>query len=164
MQTLVALGDILVKSIPTFILVWILFFYISRIFLNPLHKTLHQRRESTEGLRKAAEERIGQAEQKTAEYQQALQAHSADIYRQQEQDHQRALERRTEILRQARQSAEEQIGRARQEIQQQVEEAKKVLQKESEQMAQWITRTILEPPTGGSSLTAGRGSVSGLDR
>ena len=61
MQTLVALGDILVKAIPTFILVWILYSYISRMFLKPLQKTLQQRQESTEGLRKAAEERISLA-------------------------------------------------------------------------------------------------------
>jgi F-type H+-transporting ATPase subunit b len=163
MKTLVALGGILVKSIPTFILVWILYFYIDRVFLRPLQKTLHQRRESTEGLRKVAEERIGQAEQKTAEYQEALRAHSADIYRQQEQDRQRAMERRTEILRQARQRAEEQIGRARQEIRQQAEEAKSVLQKESEQMAQWITRAILQPPAAGSSPPTGPGTASGIN-
>ena len=151
MQTLVALGDILVKAIPTFILVWILYFYISRMFLKPLQETLQQRQESTEGLRKAAEERISLAEQKTAAYQEALRSHSADIYRQQEQDRQRAMERRTEILRQARQRAEQQIGRARQEILHEAEEAKKVLQKESEQMAQWITRAILEPPSAGPS-------------
>lgn len=164
MQTLVALGDILVKAIPTFILVWILYFYISRLFLGPLQKTLQQRQESTEGLRKAAEERIGLAEQKTAEYQETLRLHSADVYRQQEQDRQRAMERRAEILRQARQRAEQQIVRARQEILHEAEEAKRVLQKESEQMAQWIARAILEPPAAGSSPTAAPGTAPGMNR
>jgi F-type H+-transporting ATPase subunit b len=158
MQTLVALGDILIKSIPTFILVWVLYFYISRMFLGPLQKTLQQRQDSTEGLRKAAEERISMAEHKTAEYQEALRAQAADIYRQQEQDRQRDLERRAEILRQARQRAEEQIGGARQQIHQQAEEAKKTLHKESEQLAQWITRAILEPPSEGSSRATGSGA------
>ena len=145
MQTLVALGDILVKAIPTFILVWILFLYVSRIFLNPLQSTLRKRYESTEGLRQAAGARIGQAEQMTAAYQEALQTNSAEIYRQQEQDRQRAMEQRTEILRQAREKAEARIASARQEIHQDAEAAKKILQNESDQLAQWITRAVLEP-------------------
>ena len=149
MQTLVALGDILVKAIPTFILVWILFLYISRVFLNPLQSTLRKRYESTEGLRQAAGARIGQAEQKTAAYQEALQTNSAEIYRQQEQDRQRAMEQRAEILRQARGRAEARMASARQEIRQDAEAAKKILQNESEQMALWITRAVLEPTPAG---------------
>jgi F0F1-type ATP synthase membrane subunit b/b' len=124
MQTLVALKDILIKSIPTFFLVWILYWYIARFFLQPLQKTLKQRQDSTEGLRRTAEERISLAERKTSEYQEALRTHSAGVYRQQEQDRQRAMERRAEILRQARQRAEEQTAQARREILQEVEEAK----------------------------------------
>jgi len=163
MEALVALQDILIKSIPPFILVWILYWYINRMFLTPLQETLQQREDATEGLRKAAEERIGLAERKTAEYQETLLSHSADIYRQQEQDRQRAMEKRAEILRQARQRAEEQIARARQDILQEAEEAKKVLQKESEQMAQWITRAILEPPSAGPLPTAPSGANPGMN-
>jgi F0F1-type ATP synthase membrane subunit b/b' len=163
MQTLVALGDILVKSIPTFILVWVLYLYISRMFLGSLQKTMQQRQDSTTGLRRAAEEQISQAEQKTAQYQEALRVHSAEIYRQQEQDRQRAMERRAEILRQARQQAEAQIGSARQEIHGQAEEAKRTLQQESEQMAQRITRAILEPSAAGSSGATASGLHPGMN-
>ena len=157
MQTLVALEDILVKAIPTFILVWILYFYISRVFLGPLQQTLRKRHDATEGLRQAAEARISLAERKKAEYQEALRSNAAELYRQQEQDRQRAIDQRAEILRQARQRAEEQISGARQQIHAEAEEAKKVLQRESEQMAQWITRAILEPSAAGPSPTAASG-------
>jgi F-type H+-transporting ATPase subunit b len=163
MQALVALGDILVKSIPTFILVWILYFYISRMFLRPLQETLQRRGDSTEGLRRAAEERIALAEKKTAEYQETLRSHSAEIYQQQEQDRQRAMEHRANILRQAQQQAQEQISRAREEILKETEEAKTVLQKESKEMALWITRAILEPPSSGPSPTALPGPNSGMN-
>ena len=163
METLVALQAILIKSIPTFILVWILYWYISRMFLSPLQKTLQQREDSTEGLRKAAEERISLAERKTAEYQEVLRSHSADVYRQQEQDRQRAMEKRAEILRQARQRAEKRVTQARREILQDAEEAKKVLQKESEQMARQIVRAILEPPSAGSMSTAPSGTNPGMN-
>ena len=145
MEPLIALGDILLNAIPTFVLVWILFLYTSRVFLKPLQETLRKRRESTEGLRQAAEARLDLAEQKTAEYQEALRASSAELYRQQEQERQKALEQRAEILRQARQRAGEQITHARQEIRQDTEIAKKQLAQESERMGQWITQAILEP-------------------
>ena len=146
MEPLLALGDILLKAIPTFILVWILYWYVSRVFLGPLQETLNKRRASTEGLRKAAEGRLSQAEQKTAAYKEAVRASAADIYRQQEQARQSAMEQRAEILRQARQRADERLALARQEIRQDTELAKNILDTESEQMALWITRAILEPP------------------
>jgi F-type H+-transporting ATPase subunit b len=150
MQTLIALQDILIKAIPTFFLVWILYWYVAKFFLRPLDTALKEREASTEGLRRAAEERIGLAERKTSEYQEALRSHTADVYRQQEQDRQRALENRIEILRRAREQAEERIVHARREIAEEAEVAKKTLLNESEQMAQRITRAILEPPFAGT--------------
>jgi len=160
MQTLVALQSILLKAIPTFLLVWILYFYISRVFLKPLEAALHQRHESTEGLRKAAGARLSIAEQKAAAYQAALRTNSAEIYHQQELARQKAMEQRAEILRQARQRGEEQINRARQEIRQDIAEAKQQLDRESEQMAQWIARAILEAPP----AAAASASASGVTR
>ena len=147
MESLIALKGILLQAIPTVILVWILYFYVSRFFVVPLQKVLRQRRESTEGLRQAAEQRLSQAEQKTAAYEEALRSSAAEMYRQQEQDRQKAMERRAEILRQARQRAEEAIAQGRQEVRREADAAKKALESESEQMAQWITRAVLGKPT-----------------
>ena len=160
MEPLIALGDILLNAIPTFILVWILFVYTSRVFLKPLQETLRKRRESTEGLRQGAEARMALAERKTAEYQEALRASAAELYRQQEQERQKALEQRAEIMRQARQRAEELIGRARQEIRQDTELARKQLAQESERMAQWIMQAILEPAAARPSSSAGAQGVT----
>ncbi|HWP85912.1 MAG TPA: ATP synthase F0 subunit B [Terriglobia bacterium] len=143
METLVALGDILLKSIPTFLLVWILYFYTGRFFLQPLRQTLQRRHDATEGLRQTAAERLRLAEQKTAEYQEAMRSHAADLYRQQEQDRQRALEKRAEILRLARAQAEQRLAAARQQIQRDAEEAKRVLERESEALAAGIVRAVL---------------------
>jgi F0F1-type ATP synthase membrane subunit b/b' len=145
MEPLIALGGILLNAIPTFLLVWILFLFTSRVFLKPLQATLRKRHESTEGLRQAAEARVALAERKTAEYQEALRASSAELYRQQEQQRQTALQRRTQILQEARRRAEERIARGRQEIRQDAETAKKHLAQESEQLAQRVLQAILEP-------------------
>ncbi len=149
MDTLVALQQILLSSIPTFLLVWILYFFTSRVFLKPLQETLRKRHAATLGLREAAEANLALAEKKTAQYEEALRTARAESYQQQEQERQRALEQRAERVRQARQHAEEMISRARQEIRQDVAEAKTQLAAESEQIALSVTRAILEPSLAG---------------
>lgn len=150
METLFALKDLLVQAIPTFVLVWILYWYSTHVFFRPLQKTLQKRHESTRGLRQAAEEKLALAERKTEEYQQALRAAWADLYRQQEQERQQALERRAEILGHARRQAEELVSRARQEIRDEAETAKKHLAAESEQIAASILHAILKPSPAGA--------------
>ena len=151
MAALVALKQILLASIPTFLLVWILYLYVSRVFFQPLQEVLRRRRESTTGLQQAAEANLAQAEQKTAEYQKALRTARAELYRLQEQERQKALDQRAAIVQQARARADEMVGRSKQEIRGDVETAKKGLAAEAEQLAQAITGAILKP----SQATAG---------
>ena len=157
MDVLTELRNILLQAIPTFVLVWILYFYTSRIFFRPLQKTLRERHESTAGLRQAAEANIALAEQKTSQYQQALQAARSDLYRQQEQERQQALDQRAELLRQARQQAGEMVQRAQQEIRAEAEQAKKRLESESDQIAFSIAQAILKPSPAQSSANPGSG-------
>ena len=53
--TLHALGGILLKALPTFLLVVLLHFYLKDVFFKPLEKVLHQRYDATEGARKLAD-------------------------------------------------------------------------------------------------------------
>ena len=145
MEALQALGDILLHAVPTFLLLWILYFYIARVFYPPLQNTLRQRHESTVGLRKAAEAALAKVEQSTAEYQEALRVSRAEVYRIQELERQRALDRRAEMIREAQQQAERMVTRARNDIRADVENAKIGLASESEQIALSITQAILKP-------------------
>lgn len=145
MEALKALKEILVGAIPTFLLLWILYLYVTRVFYRPLEKTLRKRREDTVGLRHTAEGALAEAEKRTATYQEALRSAKAEIYRMQEQERQRALEQRAEIVRQARQRAEELVNRTRQELRQEAEDAKKSLAAEAQNLAASITKAILKP-------------------
>ena len=163
MEALNALGRILLASIPTFLLVWILFLYITRIFLRPLEKTLRKRYESTVALREAAEAALARAERKTSEYQEALRTARAETYHIQEQERQSALDRRAEIIRQAQRRAEEIVSRARQEIRADVEDAKQRLAVEAGDIALSITRAVLMPVTVPSQRSPNGGSPGGLE-
>ena len=145
MAPLIALGEILLGAIPTFLLVWALYLYVTRVFLHPLQGTLRKRHEATEGLRAAAAANIAAAERKAAQYEESLRAARVELYQQQEQERQKAIERRAEIVRRARRQAEETTARAKQELQQDAAEAKQRLEAESETMAHFIIRAILEP-------------------
>jgi len=145
MAALLALKNILIGAIPTFILVWLLFLYISRVFLAPLQATLKKRREATSGLRESAETSIAQAEKKAAEYEAALRAARAEVYRIQEQERQKALEQRAEVLRQAHERAEQAAKAAREEIRADAETAKKTLAAQADAIAASIAQAILQP-------------------
>src|ERR1035437_10711175 len=85
--TLLALGGILLKAVPTFLLVLLLNFYLKAVFFKPLEKVLRERYEATEGARKLAAESMERAAARTAEYEAAVRAARAEVYQAQEQIH-----------------------------------------------------------------------------
>jgi len=108
-QTLSALGDILLKALPTFCLVILLYAYLRKVFFKPLGAVLEARWEATEGARKRAEEMFRKAEQKAAEYESALQAARGEIFREQEAERQKALDAQAARVREARVQADAQL-------------------------------------------------------
>src|ERR1039458_4228031 len=69
-----ALGGILLRAVPTFLLVILLHFYLKSIFFKPLEKVLDQRYEATEGARKLAEQNLDGGAAKTADYEAQMRA------------------------------------------------------------------------------------------
>jgi F-type H+-transporting ATPase subunit b len=116
-----ALGGILLRAVPTFLLVILLHFYLKSIFFKPLEKVLDQRYEATEGARKLAEQSLQQAAAKTASYETQLRAAKAAMYQAQEQLHKQLEEREAAA----------------------VEAAKTSLAADSESLAGQIAETIL---------------------
>lgn len=137
------LGELLLRAVPTFLLVIVLHFYLKNMFFKPLDKVLHQRYEATEGARKLAEESFQRAEQKTAEYEAAMRSARAEVYQAQDQIHKQLQEREAAELAQARKRSEGLIQEARAALAQDVEGAKASLGRESEMLADQITEAIL---------------------
>ena len=67
-QTLHALAGILLKSIPTVVLLLFLYFYLKVMLFGPLGRMLKQREELTAGTRHAAQKSLKDAERKVTEY------------------------------------------------------------------------------------------------
>jgi F-type H+-transporting ATPase subunit b len=138
-----ALGGILLKAVPTFLLVILLHFYLKSIFFKPLEKVLHQRYEATEGARKLAEQSLEQAAAKTASYEAQLRAAKAAMYQAQEQLHKQLQEREAAAVGEARKSAEAAIKLATAQLAKDAEDAKTSLAADSESLANQIAETIL---------------------
>src|SRR6266852_4157900 len=83
-QTLQALAGILLKAIPTIVIVLLLHFYLKGMLFKPLEKVLRQRDELTGGARLAAEASLKRAEEKAAQYETALRDARTEVYREQE--------------------------------------------------------------------------------
>jgi F-type H+-transporting ATPase subunit b len=137
------LGELLLKAIPTFLLVVFLSLYLKRVFFAPLEKVLQQRYEATEGARRLAEQTLQQANARAAEYEAAMRAARAEVYQQQEQSHRQLQEQAAARIAEARKHAEDGIEEAKRQIAQEAEAAKLYLERESDQLADQIADTVL---------------------
>src|SRR5260370_39018544 len=101
-ETLHQLGGILLRAVPTFVLVVLLHFYLKAVFFNPLKQVLRQRYEATEGARRLAEASLVKAAERAAEYEAALRSARAETYKEIEQLRRQLQEDRAASVRQAR--------------------------------------------------------------
>jgi F-type H+-transporting ATPase subunit b len=141
--TLHALGGLLLRAVPTFVLVVVLHFYLKGMFFRPLEKVLQQRYEATKGARKLAEQSLEKAAAKTAEYEAAIRAARAKVYQDQEKLHKQLQEQEASELTAARGRAEAAVQAAKEELGRDVREAKAGLDRESEMLANKIADSIL---------------------
>ncbi len=142
-ETLRELGGILLRGIPTFILVVLLHFYLKFMFFKPLGNVLHKRYLATEGARKAAAESLQRAAARAAEYEAKIRAARSEVYQAQEQVHKRLQDQETAALTSARQNAENAIREAREQLAKEVEVAKAGLTSQSEQLASTIADSLV---------------------
>lgn len=138
------LSQLLLRAVPTFLLVIVLHFYLKFMFFRPLGKVLKQRYEATEGARKLAEESLQRASEKTAQYEAAMRAARASVYQAQEQIHKELQEREAAQLAEARKKGEALIQEARTALAQDVESAKAALGRDAEALANQITDAVLQ--------------------
>ena len=141
--TLHALGGILLKAVPTFLLLVLLHFYLKGVFFKPLQKVLRQRYEATEGARKLAAESLERAAAKTAEYQTAMRAARGEIYQAQERLHKRLQDGEFAELTAARRRAQAAVEEAKTQLSIDVEAAKAGLARDSDLLADQIAESIL---------------------
>lgn len=145
------LGELLWGALPTTVIVLLLFLFLRWAFWRPFEAVLARRQAATEGTRRDAEAILSRAQEKLGQYEEAVRKARAEIYREQEDNRQRALEERHRILRDARQQAAETLRQAKLEIARDVEQAKQALASETERLAEQVTRALLQPVRQGAA-------------
>ena len=150
------LGHLFLRTIPTVILVFLLFVILDRIFFRPLMAVLKQREKLTVGALARAREQATAAETKTRQYEDAFQAARQEVYRQREADRRASLEERESTLQKARDLAEVLMREAQAQLAQEVASAKAELEAACRPLAQEISERLVGPDSisveGGSRL------------
>lgn len=146
-ETLRQLGGLLLGSIPTIILLTLLFVTYKFVVHRPLEKVLAERRSRTEGAIEKARADIAAAEARTREYEQRMREARMAVFKLLETRRQQALRSRAAAVAAARAHAQQQVDEARAAIEQDKIAAQTGLQAEAIRLAAEIVRTVLQPFT-----------------
>jgi F-type H+-transporting ATPase subunit b len=138
-----ALGGILLRAVPTFLLVILLHFYLKSMFFKPLEKVLHERYQATEGARQSAEKSLAEAAAKTAHYEAELAKAKTQLYQSQERLSKELQDKEAAAIAQARQNADAAVKQEKAELAAEMEAARTRLASDSETLANQIADTIL---------------------
>jgi len=144
-ETLHQLGGLLLGSIPTVILLALLYALYTNIVHKPLRRVLEERRGKTEGAVEKSRADIAAAEARTAEYEQRLREARVTVFRAQEARRQAALDARAKAVNVARGKAQAQVVAAKNDIEADRATARASLQGEAAALAQEIVRRVLQP-------------------
>lgn len=146
-ETLRQLGGLLLGSIPTIVLLTLLYAIYKSVVHKPLERVLQQRHSQTEGSVEKARADIAAAEARTAEYEQRLREARLALFKQQEARRQQAMQARAADVAEARARAQQQVSDARAAIEHDKTAAQTVLQAEAAKLAAEIVRIVLQPVT-----------------
>ena len=148
-ETLRQLGELLLGSVPTVILLALLYALYTTIVHQPLRRVLEERRSKTEGAVEKSRADIAAAEARTAEYEQKLREARAVVFRAQEARRQAVLQARTNALNEARSKAQAQVQAAKKDIESDRAAAEAGLPADAAALAQEIVRRVLQPAGAG---------------
>ena len=141
--TLHALGDLLLKAVPTIVFFLILNAYLKQVFFKPLARILDERKRATEGVRELARRAFEAAEKKTSEFERALQLARAEIHQEQETLRRQWAEEQARAVAEARAEAEANIEQAKRDIGQEAERAQADLNASVEVLSENIVSSLL---------------------
>ena len=143
-QTLHDLGGLLLKAIPTVILLLIVHFYLKSVFFGPMRDVLAKRREATEGARKEAEALLARASEKTAALEAALRKAREEVYREQEEVRRQWISEQSARLEEARRATRDLIHQAKQQLEAETAAGKRELTATTAALADEIAQSLLE--------------------
>ena len=141
--TLHSLGDLLIKAIPTIIFFVFLTVYLKHVFFKPLANILDERKKATEGVKRLAEQAFAAADQKTSEFQRALQLARAELEQEHEALRRKWTDEQAQAIAKARAEADQTLQQAKRSIAEEVERAQAELKTTVEHLSGEIVNSLL---------------------
>jgi F-type H+-transporting ATPase subunit b len=142
-ETLHALANLLIESIPTIVCFVVVTLYLKRTFFRPIANILEERRRATEGVRELAQKAFEAADKRTAEFEHALQIARAQLHQEHEALRRKWSEEQAAELARARAQADRQLEQAKREIAHEAERAQALLSAQVEALSQQIADSVL---------------------
>jgi F-type H+-transporting ATPase subunit b len=155
-ETLRQVGGLLLGSIPTIVLLTLLYATYKTVVHKPLVRVLSERYNRTEGSIEKARADIAAAEARTAEYEQRLREARVAVFKLQEMRRQQALQLRAAAVAEARSKAQERVSQAKVALEQDKVAALASLKSEAEELGAEIIRTVLQPVRAAETPAVGR--------
>jgi F-type H+-transporting ATPase subunit b len=138
-----ALAGILLKSIPTVVLLLFLYFYLKLMLFGPLARLLQQREELTAGTRTAAEKSLRDAERKVQEYEAKMREARAEVYREQEETRRQWLTDQAAQVTSARERTGQAVHQAKEQMAVEIASARQGLDESAGALADQIATALL---------------------
>jgi F-type H+-transporting ATPase subunit b len=142
--TLHDLGRLLLKAIPTVVLLLIVHLYLKRMFFGPMRDVLAKRREATEGARKSAEALLAKASEKASALEVSLRKAREEIYQEQEEARRNWIAEQNARLEEARHNSRDLIHQAKQQLDTEAAGAKRDLAATTAALGDQIAESLLE--------------------
>ncbi len=143
-STLHDLGGLLLKAIPTIILLLVVHFYLKSMFFGPMADVLAKRRAATEGQRESAAALRAKAEQQMASIEAQLRQAREEIYQEQEDARRRWTTEQASQLDAARGQGRDLIRQGENQLNAEAVTAKSQLAATADALADQIVRAVLE--------------------
>ena len=148
-QTLHQLGELLLGSVPTVILLTLLYALYTTIVHKPLRRVLDERRSKTEGAVEKSRADIAAAEARTPNTSRNCARRGLQCSESQEEKRQAVVQARANAVNEARTKAQTQVQAAKADIEADRASAEKGLQGEAGALAQEIVKRVLQPAGAG---------------
>jgi F0F1-type ATP synthase membrane subunit b/b' len=143
-STLNALGQLLLKAIPTIFLLLVVHFYLKGMFFRPMADVLAKRRAATEGQRESAEAMRAKAGEQIKSIEEQLRQAREAIYQEQEEARRGWMGDQGGQLDAARQQAHDLIRQSDQLLDAEAVGAKAQLAVAADELADQIAQTLLK--------------------
>ena len=142
-ETLHQLGGLLLGSVPTIFLFFLVVIFYQFLVYRPLMRVLNERRERTEGAIEQAHAAIAAAAAKTQEYEAQLRAARARIFQARQKKQEEWNHARDRAIAEAHEAAQRQIEDAKAALQVQSNAARQTIEASIDDLAGEILRAIL---------------------